>query len=107
MLLLLVFICLTTKYDFVLFIRFAKSKFLCIEKHMNDQNIGEYPYASIFNCKLLFVSNSKSCSFSVCTYRYSPLSPADFFAAASYLPAAAAAAASATTLTPSTGKLID
>ncbi|CAF3519043.1 unnamed protein product [Rotaria sp. Silwood1] len=40
-------------------------------------------------------------------YRYSPLSPADFFAAAataSYLPAAAAAAAaaSATTLTPST-----
>ena len=39
-------------------------------------------------------------------YRYSPLSPADFFAAAtaSYLPAAAAAAASATTLSPSTGK---
>jgi len=36
--------------------------------------------------------------------RYSPLSPADFFAAASYLPAAAAAAASATTLSPSTGK---
>ncbi|CAF1158617.1 unnamed protein product [Didymodactylos carnosus] len=37
-------------------------------------------------------------------YRYSPLSPADFFAAtASYLPAAAAAAASATTLPPSTG----
>ncbi|CAF0798582.1 unnamed protein product [Adineta ricciae] len=35
-------------------------------------------------------------------YRYSPLSPADFFAAASYLPAAAAAAASATTLTSST-----
>ncbi|CAF3358690.1 unnamed protein product [Rotaria sp. Silwood1] len=38
-------------------------------------------------------------------YRYSPLSPADFFAAAataSYLPAAAAAAASATTLSPST-----
>ncbi|CAF0922094.1 unnamed protein product [Adineta ricciae] len=34
-------------------------------------------------------------------YRYSPLSPADFFAAASYLPAAAAAA-SATTLTSST-----
>jgi hypothetical protein len=38
-------------------------------------------------------------------YRYSPLTPADFFAAAtaSYLPAAAAAAASATTLSPSTG----
>ncbi|CAF3871101.1 unnamed protein product [Rotaria sp. Silwood2] len=38
-------------------------------------------------------------------YRYSPLSPADFFAAAataSYLPAAAAAAASATTLSSST-----
>ncbi|CAF0987023.1 unnamed protein product [Rotaria sordida] len=37
--------------------------------------------------------------------RYSPLSPADFFAAAataSYLPAAAAAAASATTLSPTT-----
>jgi hypothetical protein len=41
------------------------------------------------------------------SHRYSPLSPADFFAAAataSYLPAAAAAAASATTLSPSTGK---
>lgn len=40
-------------------------------------------------------------------YRYSPLSPADFFAATtSYIPAAtaAAAAASATTLTSSTGK---
>jgi hypothetical protein len=38
-------------------------------------------------------------------YRYSPLSPADFFAA-TYLPAAAAAAASAATLTPSTGESI-
>jgi hypothetical protein len=42
-------------------------------------------------------------------FRYSPLSPADFFAAAataSYLPAAAAAAASATTLSPSAGKFL-
>jgi hypothetical protein len=75
---------------------------------MNDQNIGECFVLSItfplnMNSFRKFFINKK-----FVYNRYSPLSPADFFAAATatYLPAAAAAAASATTLTPATGKLI-
>jgi len=76
---------------------------------MNDQNIGECFVLSITfplntNSFRKFFINKK-----FVYNRYSPLSPADFFAAATatYLPAAAAAAAaSPTTLTPATGKLI-
>jgi len=74
----------------------------CIEKHMNDQNIGE-----CFVVNHHFPSNTHSFEYFYQQNlffldRYSPLSPADFFAA-TYLPAAAAAA---TTLTQSTGKFI-
>jgi hypothetical protein len=64
------------------------------------------PFSQNIQLNLNILSNE---TFSFFEYRYSPLSPADFFAAAataSYLPAAAAAAASATTLSPSTGKSI-